>query len=183
MEKQCCKKTQLPSYTSPNNNNETQQALPKTGNLRPSRPVTTTTNDNNATAEVAECCSGRTTCTGYGKVLNSRKAGLLVESGAGQNATISFDYTAGFDAKVATAKAWWTMPSLDLPFIGMDNDACKYTGCPIVAGRKQAYSYELPIMKIFPSRAYDVKWQLLNENGEQCCFIIPIVIKNKRGRI
>lgn len=81
MEKQCCKKTQLPSYTSPNNN-ETQQALPKTGNLRPSRPVTTTTNDNNATAEVAECCSGRTTCTGYGKVLNSRKAGLLVESGA-----------------------------------------------------------------------------------------------------
>ncbi|XP_052563062.1 MD-2-related lipid-recognition protein-like [Culex pipiens pallens] len=101
----------------------------------------------------------------------------------GQNATISFDYTAGFDAKVATAKAWWTMPSLDLPFIGMDNDACKYTGCPIVAGRKQTYSYELPIMKLFPSRAYDVKWQLLNEKGEQCCFIIPIVIKNKRGRI
>ncbi|EDS45755.1 conserved hypothetical protein [Culex quinquefasciatus] len=101
----------------------------------------------------------------------------------GKNATIEFDYTPEWASQEAKAKAWWTTPATDLPFIGMDEKACKFTGCPIAAGQKQSYSYELPILKTFPTRAYDVKWQLLNEDGEQCCFIIPIVIKTKRGKV
>ncbi|XP_062564809.1 MD-2-related lipid-recognition protein-like [Armigeres subalbatus] len=97
----------------------------------------------------------------------------------GSNATIAFDYTPEFDAQVATAKAFWTA-AIDLPFAGLDNEACKYTPCPVVAGQKQSYSYDLPILKSYPTRRYKVKWQLLNEANEMCCFLIDMEIKKGR---
>ncbi|XP_055535681.1 MD-2-related lipid-recognition protein-like [Wyeomyia smithii] len=100
----------------------------------------------------------------------------------GRNATIAFDYTPEFNATTATAKAFWTQTSMDLPFAGMDNEGCKYTSCPIVAGQRQSYSYNLSIKKAFPSRAYDVKWQLMNEEQKMCCFIIQIAITDKKGK-
>ncbi|XP_053687983.1 MD-2-related lipid-recognition protein-like [Sabethes cyaneus] len=100
----------------------------------------------------------------------------------GSNATIAFDYTPEFDAQTATAKAFWTQTAMDLPFAGMDNEGCKYTSCPIVAGQRQSYSYNLPIQKKYPSRTFDVKWQLMNEAEEMCCFIIQIAIKDKKAK-
>nr|XP_019536382.1 MD-2-related lipid-recognition protein [Aedes albopictus]XP_019556862.1 MD-2-related lipid-recognition protein-like [Aedes albopictus] len=99
----------------------------------------------------------------------------------GTNATIAFDYTPEFDAQVATAKAFWAS-AVDLPFAGLDQEACKYTSCPVAAGQRQSYSYDLPIMKSYPTRQYKVKWQLLNEANEMCCFLIEMAIKAKKGR-
>ncbi|XP_058836007.1 MD-2-related lipid-recognition protein-like [Topomyia yanbarensis] len=100
----------------------------------------------------------------------------------GTNATITYDYTPDFSAKKATAKAFWTQTAMDLPFAGMDSEGCKYTSCPIVEAQRQTYSYNLPIHKKYPSRAFDVKWELINEDQEMCCFIIQIAIKAKRDR-
>lgn len=99
----------------------------------------------------------------------------------GTNATIAFDYTPDFSSQVATAKAFWAS-AVDLPFAGLDQEGCKYTTCPVVSGQRQSYSYDLPIMKSYPMRQYKVKWQLLNEANEMCCFMIDMAIKAKKSR-
>lgn len=38
----------------------------------------------------------------------------------------------------------------DLPFAGMDNDACKFTACPIAQGVNQTYDFQLNIAKSLP---------------------------------
>ncbi|XP_058462159.1 MD-2-related lipid-recognition protein-like [Malaya genurostris] len=100
----------------------------------------------------------------------------------GTNATIAFDYTPDFSAQQVTAKVFWTQTAVDLPFAGMDTEGCKYTSCPIVEAHRQTYSYNLPIQQKYPKRTFDVKWQLMNEDQEMCCFIIQIAIKSKKDR-
>ncbi|XP_055630640.1 MD-2-related lipid-recognition protein-like [Toxorhynchites rutilus septentrionalis] len=99
------------------------------------------------------------------------------------NVTVSFDYTPQFGAQEATSKAFWSQNLMDLPFAGMDTEACKHTSCPVVEGQRQSYSYNLNVLKSFPPRAYDVKWKLMNEANEMCCFITQIEItKTKSGK-
>jgi hypothetical protein len=38
----------------------------------------------------------------------------------------------------------------DLPFVGMNSDACTFTTCPIQADSRQTYEYQLSISKKFP---------------------------------
>jgi hypothetical protein len=38
----------------------------------------------------------------------------------------------------------------DLPFVGMNSDACAFMTCPIQAGSRQTYEYQLSISKKFP---------------------------------
>ncbi|XP_058129238.1 ecdysteroid-regulated 16 kDa protein-like [Anopheles ziemanni] len=96
------------------------------------------------------------------------------------NVSISFDFTPEFAANELTADASWTKPSLDLPLVGMDTEACKHTPCPTEAGKKQTYTYNLAIKKTYPPQHYDVKWKLTSENGDTCCLIVHINITKKR---
>ncbi|XP_033208380.1 MD-2-related lipid-recognition protein-like [Belonocnema kinseyi] len=92
----------------------------------------------------------------------------------GIDASISFDFTPNFDATTAESRAYWVSPLMDLPFVGMETDACKATQCPIVKAQKKSYTMHLPIAKSFPIRAYDVKWKLWNDKEQDCCFIFQI---------
>lgn len=67
---------------------------------------------------------------------------------------------------------------MDLPLLGMDYDACKYTTCPVAVGKQQKYKYDLLIAKSFPAATYDVKYKLINDDNdkEQCCILIKIKI-------
>lgn len=69
----------------------------------------------------------------------------------GKSASISFEFTPGFNAATAVSQAYWETDALDLPFTGMDNDACKYTDCPIEANVLANYTYNLKISKKFPA--------------------------------
>ncbi|XP_050097549.1 MD-2-related lipid-recognition protein-like [Anopheles aquasalis] len=102
---------------------------------------------------------------------------------SGSNVTISFDFTPAFSSNELTADVYWTQPAIDLPFIGMDPAACKYTACPVTKDTKQNYTYDLNIKKSYPARQYDVKWKLVGENaGDECCFILQINITKKKKR-
>lgn len=47
------------------------------------------------------------------------------------------------------SRAYWSAAFVDLPFVGMDTDACKYATCPIVAEQQNHYNYTLDIDKKF----------------------------------
>ncbi|XP_053658414.1 ecdysteroid-regulated 16 kDa protein-like [Anopheles marshallii] len=93
---------------------------------------------------------------------------------------ITFDFTPEFAAHNLTADVSWTRPNLDLPFVGMDKEACERTNCPVVAGNRQRYTYNLTIKKEYPPQYYDVKWKLTSDNNDSCCFIVPITIAKKK---
>ncbi|PSN35232.1 hypothetical protein C0J52_15517 [Blattella germanica] len=105
----------------------------------------------------------------------------------GRSASIQFDFTAlivqytcftvpAAATETLTGRAFWTNTAGDLPFVGMNTDACSYTTCPVQANQRQTYDYQLSISRKFPVRAYDVKWKLWNEELSvfQCCFIAKI---------
>jgi Niemann-Pick C2 protein len=54
------------------------------------------------------------------------------------------------DVHNVTGKAYWVSQAGDLPFVGMNTDGCLFTTCPIVAGSRQSYVYQLNISKKFP---------------------------------
>lgn len=59
----------------------------------------------------------------------------------GNTPVISFDYTPEFAATTAHSQVYWISPEGDLPFAGMDTDACKHTACPVSRGARQTYAY------------------------------------------
>uniref|UniRef100_A0A182LRG2 MD-2-related lipid-recognition domain-containing protein n=1 Tax=Anopheles culicifacies TaxID=139723 RepID=A0A182LRG2_9DIPT len=87
-----------------------------------------------------------------------------------------------FAADELTADVSWTRTNFDLPFVGMDTEACKHTNCPVASGNRQTYAYNLPIKKEYPPQHYDVKWKLVSKNKESCCFIVQINIARKKKR-
>ncbi|EFN80227.1 Epididymal secretory protein E1 [Harpegnathos saltator] len=103
------------------------------------------------------------------EALESKPCGLK----RGRNASISFDYTADFSGNVFS-RAYWASELMDLPFLGMPLDACTSTVCPVQPGQRQTYSVVLPISKKFPTRKYDLKWKLWNEQENSCCFMLAI---------
>ncbi|XP_050447365.1 MD-2-related lipid-recognition protein-like [Cataglyphis hispanica] len=91
----------------------------------------------------------------------------------GRNASIIFDYTSEFSGNLFS-RAYWASEIVDLPFLGMPLDACESTICPATPGEQQTYSVILPISKKFPTRTYDLKWKLWNEQEQECCFMFQI---------
>jgi len=56
----------------------------------------------------------------------------------------------GVDVDSVTGKVFWANQAGDFPFVGMDTNGCSFTTCPIVAGNRQSYVYQLSISKKFP---------------------------------
>ncbi|XP_063217623.1 MD-2-related lipid-recognition protein-like [Bacillus rossius redtenbacheri] len=94
-------------------------------------------------------------------------------------ATISFHYTPGKSPVSLQSQAYWAS-GMDLPFAGMDTNACSYTSCDGAAGQEHTYSYSLTIPNKARPRQYDVKWKLWNDEME-CCFIVTFVVPSKRN--
>jgi len=94
----------------------------------------------------------------------------------GRTASIEFDFTTTVDVDSVTGKVYWVNQAGDFPFVGMNTNGCSFTTCPIVAGNRQSYVYQLSISKKFPVRSYDIKWRVWNEQADilECCFIAKI---------
>jgi hypothetical protein len=54
------------------------------------------------------------------------------------------------DVDSVTGQVYWVNQVGDLPFVGMNTNGCTFTTCPIVAGSRQSYVYQLSISKKFP---------------------------------
>lgn len=68
----------------------------------------------------------------------------------GKSASIEFDYTADYNSTILTTAVFWASPDGDLPFVGMDKNACTYTQCPTNMNVKQTYRYTVPIHRKYP---------------------------------
>lgn len=69
----------------------------------------------------------------------------------GKSAKLSFNFTPGFDATTASSEAYWIGQLNEVPWAGMNTDACAMTTCPIQKGVNQTYSYELEVAKKYPA--------------------------------
>lgn len=94
----------------------------------------------------------------------------------GTNSTVVFDFTPNFESKSLSAQAYSETFLIDLPMPGQDTNACHFTSCPTVPGKKQTFAYTLEIKDYYPEAEYTSKWKLWNENDEVCCFKTKIKI-------
>jgi hypothetical protein len=53
-------------------------------------------------------------------------------------------------SETLTGKVYWVNQMGNLPFVGMNSDACTFTTCPIQADSRQTYEYQLSISRKFP---------------------------------
>lgn len=73
------------------------------------------------------------------------------------------------------SQAYWASGRMDLPLVGMENDGCKMTTCPLAAGNTQPYRWTLDVDKKFPSRQYNVKMMMKSQDEKKfCCFMFNI---------
>lgn len=68
----------------------------------------------------------------------------------GKSAVIEFDYTTDYNSTLLNTKVFWASPDGDLPFVGMEKEACPYTQCPTKINHKQTYRYTVPIHRKYP---------------------------------
>nr|QDX01886.1 ML protein [Penaeus japonicus] len=82
--------------------------------------------------------------------------------------------------KSLTAKVHGNIGGIDIPWFGVDKDACNdltVGDCPVDGTEKIYYSAGVPILSSYPSVAVIVKWQLLTDNNENAaCFVVPAQI-------
>ncbi|CAK9834223.1 MD-2-related lipid-recognition protein [Anthophora retusa] len=89
---------------------------------------------------------------------------------------MTFHYTPAFSSEKMQGRIFWASQVMDIPFLGMDPDACLATSCPIEAGQRNTYHVQIPILKKYPVRTYDLKWKIWNEQEQECCFMFQIKI-------
>lgn len=60
-------------------------------------------------------------------------------------------YIKEFDSSNAHGQVYWASPDGDVPFAGMNTNACEHTACPLNKNAKQTYTYTLDTAKKFPA--------------------------------
>ncbi|GLV35790.1 Niemann-Pick type C-2g [Carabus blaptoides fortunei] len=76
----------------------------------------------------------------------------------GTTSTLQMDFTTLVPIDTMKGLPYWASVT-DLPFVGMDSDACKFTACPIGQNVNQTYDFQLTIAKSLPRGTFDVKWK------------------------
>ncbi|XP_059481101.1 MD-2-related lipid-recognition protein-like [Neocloeon triangulifer] len=95
----------------------------------------------------------------------------------GKVSSIKFNYATSVPKDKMEVRVFWASATGDLPFAGLDPDACSVTQCPVEADHPQNLTYSLTIPKMTSSRVYNVKWDLHDDDKEvQCCFLTKIRI-------
>ncbi|XP_076679057.1 MD-2-related lipid-recognition protein [Andrena cerasifolii] len=94
----------------------------------------------------------------------------------GITGNLTYDYTPGFSSDKMQGRVFWASEVMDIPFLGMDPDACLTTTCPLVEGQRNTYTAHITILKKYPIRMYNLKWKIWNEQGQECCFMIQTKI-------
>jgi len=94
------------------------------------------------------------------------------------NSEMSFDYTPNFDADTLVASLGWAKSeNVELPLLTMDQEACKYTTCPVRSGVTQTYTNNMPADARFPLSPYTIRWALKDPvSQKRCCFTIDIKV-------
>uniref|UniRef100_A0A0A9YQB5 MD-2-related lipid-recognition protein n=1 Tax=Lygus hesperus TaxID=30085 RepID=A0A0A9YQB5_LYGHE len=96
----------------------------------------------------------------------------------GNSATLTYNFTprwAPGSGELKTRAYWASV--LDLPFLGMDTDVCKYATCPIVKDQQNFYNFTLEIEKRYPAQRYNIKFRIWEDEAEpkkECCIVFKL---------
>lgn len=72
-----------------------------------------------------------------------------------------FNFSA-FSSDKIQGRIFWASQVMDIPFLGMNPDACLSTSCPIEAGLRNTYHVEIPILKKYPVVSIENNYILYN---------------------
>merc|ERR1711890_624 len=94
----------------------------------------------------------------------------------GSRFTIKIKFTPSSNSTTVTQAAFGTIFSLSLPFPGFAGDACGFTRCPMISGRRQLYQNDnITLSSMFPLIRTEAKWILKDSSSNYVtCFKIPI---------
>merc|ERR1711887_123670 len=98
----------------------------------------------------------------------------------GQRANLTIPFTPSTDVTELTTKVHGMIAGVPIPFplpTG-EEDACKYTGCPIERHNPATFKYSLFVQPSYPPLDVGVKWELVDQSGvTQVCIIFPATLK------
>merc|ERR1711970_763338 len=98
----------------------------------------------------------------------------------GQRANLTIPFTPSTDVTQLTTKVHGIIAGIPVPFVlpSGEDDACKYTGCPIQPNSQATFKYSLYVQPSFPPLNVVVKWELVDQSGEtQVCIEFPATLK------
>ncbi|KAB0799195.1 hypothetical protein PPYR_07075 [Photinus pyralis] len=131
-------------------------------------------------AEVARfgnCASNKDKCTVHEVRINPCKEASTnkpCKVRRGRPGSLEIDYTPHFDSQNLTANG----VCMGQLFPNMETDACLTTTCPVTAGNRQTYTFNIFVDRKFPSGIFDVDWSLIGATEEdQCCISVKIFLK------
>ena len=94
------------------------------------------------------------------------------------NASIEIDFTVDQDVSSVVAIVHGVIMDIPIPFPLPGANACANTEsgltCPLPKGGPYKYHTTLPVLKSYPKLSVTVKWQLVDEKGENIvCVLLP----------
>ena len=92
---------------------------------------------------------------------------------------IELDFTTSESSKTLTAEITSKILNQDIPWPGMNKDACENCNiqCPVQANKDQTYKYNYKILSIYPRIQTTVTIKLLNENNKlEACYQVKVKI-------
>ncbi|XP_050423188.1 MD-2-related lipid-recognition protein-like [Adelges cooleyi] len=99
----------------------------------------------------------------------------------GITASITLNYIPDFNSTVPKTRLYSVKSILDIPFLGMDTNACLYTACPVRSGVPSRYTFQLHVSTLYPRNSYLVKLRLWDDDSrasedDECCMTFDLAL-------
>ncbi|XP_072751077.1 uncharacterized protein [Anoplolepis gracilipes] len=100
----------------------------------------------------------------------------------GTNASISIKFTANQDIETVNVRVYGVLSGVPIPFPFNKPDVCKDLDagvkCPLHKNQEYDYKTSLFVQKKFPPVSVDIKWELVDENGNKIiCVQFPAKVE------
>lgn len=83
---------------------------------------------------------------------------------------MNVNFTPDFEGDDVTMLAYALLPLSDKEFDGMDDNACNWMKCPVVANTQQLYTFNLTMSRTYPRGMFNVRWLMKKAGEPKCCF-------------
>ncbi|XP_045611509.1 mite group 2 allergen Tyr p 2 isoform X2 [Procambarus clarkii] len=95
----------------------------------------------------------------------------------GHTVNTSLHFTPSRDSETLTVKVTANVGGFDLPWEGLDPNACHFTPCPLVQGIPVTAQMPIKVLDEYPALSTIVTIKLEDVTGEpQACIVLPIVL-------
>jgi len=99
----------------------------------------------------------------------------------GKSAAINISFKSTVDTSTAMSSCYGKIGGFPLPFPLTSPNACETADsglkCPLKAGQKYKFHYELPVQSYYPKLNVVVKWQIAGDDGKNLvCIEVQAVL-------